>query len=210
MIKLLCQQKGWVYKCVIYHLPFFLSIYYMLARLTPKIYSFFRDFYVKLTENRFYLEKENKTHYSVCNQNASALESVLWTEEEGSQWISAAGALRCGTLYLRLFGRWESASPLLHFLLRRAQHQVFSYLLSFWTFGLTCCSSPWLISSRKGGGLSLPDELIWWLQGSSGMRELWSQALWGWGYKPDFLLPGWGDYGVMHKVSMSTFFFIQA
>lgn len=99
----------------------------------------------------------------------------------------------------------NTASPLLHVLLRRAQHQVFSYLLSFCTFGL-----PWLISSRKGGGLSLSEEPIWWLQGSTGMWEFWSQALWGWWYKPDFLLPGWGDYGIMHKVSMGTFLFIQA
>jgi len=103
----------------------------------------------------------------------------------------------------------NTPSPLLHVLLRRAQHQVFSYLLSFWTFGLTCCSSPWLISSRKGGGLSLPEEQIWWLQGFSGMWEFWSQALWGWGYKPDFLLPGWGDYGITHEVGTGTFFFIQ-
>lgn len=36
---------------------------------------------MKLTENRFYLGKENKTQYSVCNWNAPALESVLWIEK---------------------------------------------------------------------------------------------------------------------------------
>lgn len=36
---------------------------------------------MKLTENRVYLGKENKTHYDVCNWNASALESVLWAEK---------------------------------------------------------------------------------------------------------------------------------
>lgn len=36
---------------------------------------------MKLTENRFYLGKENKTHYNVCNWNAPALESVLWAEK---------------------------------------------------------------------------------------------------------------------------------
>lgn len=35
---------------------------------------------MKLTGNRFYLGKENTTHYNVCNWNASALESNLWTK----------------------------------------------------------------------------------------------------------------------------------
>lgn len=177
-----------------------------LSIITPKIHSLFQAFYVKLTENRFYLEKENKTHDSVCNRNASALKSVLWMQKEGFQWA----ATTWGSLLQVPLAEGNTPSPLLHVLLNRVQHQVLSYLLSFWTFGLPCCSSPWLISSRKGGGLSLPEESVsWWLQGSSGMWELWRPALWGWGDKPGFLLPGWGGYGIMPRVSIGTFFFIQ-
>lgn len=114
--------------------------------------------------------------------------------------VSVAGPCSQGSLADR-----NNPSPLLHALLRRAWHQVWWYLLSFWTRVLTWCSSPQLISSRKGGGLSFPEELIWWWQGSSGMLGFWSQALWVQGYKLDFLFPGRGNYGTIHRASMGTF-----